>query len=101
MTSTATFRVNHPGFLDAFADEHQMVVFGSPVVRDDDPILQPVLDRIQHFELELADEITVKDDSMMFGESVLRWYMTRPALRDGLLGFDGPDALRRMWENGK
>lgn len=87
----------YPDMLKAIGDTDQMMVFRSPVVRQSDSIMLPVLEHIERHGLVLADETTIDDAMMMGGKAVLSWYMTRDNMRDGLLGFDGPGALQRLW----
>ncbi|MGC1155646.1 MAG: hypothetical protein WA622_27105 [Mycobacterium sp.] len=42
--------------------------------------------------LELADQETITHAQMMFGRGELSWYMSREALRDGLLSY-GSDPI--------
>lgn len=90
-------------WLQAIGDQHQLVVFKSPMLREDDPWLDPVKSHIAEHGLELADQETVTDAQMMFGRGELSWYMSRAALRDGLLSY-GSDPigqvspLRALWD---
>lgn len=90
-------------WLEAFGDEHQLIVYRSPWLQDDNSWLGPVQAHIAEHGLELADQETVTDAQMMFGRAELSWYMSREALRDGLLSY-GSDPigqvspLRAMWE---
>jgi len=90
------FRVSHPTFLEAWGDEHQLVVFRSPVVRDDDPWYQQVLDHIRENGLEPADQEAFGAVGMMFARCEASWYLSPVALRDGLLAAGRPQPLRAM-----
>lgn len=88
----------YPDMLKAIGDADQIMVFRSPVVRQSDSIMLPVLEHIERHSLVLADETTIEDAMMIGGKAVLSWYMTRDNMRDGRLGFDGPGALQRLWD---
>jgi hypothetical protein len=88
---------SHKCFLEAMGDEHHLMVFRSPVVRDTDPIMVPVNAHIAEHDLVLAEQETVDLPGMMFGEALVSRYMSRVALRDGLLSHGGPHPIRTMF----
>lgn len=86
---------DHDALFRATGDEHQMIVFRSPLVRDDDPAYAPVREHAQRHGLALATEVTRPDASWMFGQVRIEWHMTRAAMRDGLLAM-APNGLSAL-----
>ena len=83
------FRVSHPMFLEAWGDGHQLVVFRSPVVRDDDPWYQQVLEHIRVNGLEPADHEAFGAVGMLFSRCEASWYISPVARHGGLLAAAG------------
>jgi len=64
--------IEHNCVLYAHRTEDTLMVYRSPVVREDDDVYQPVLEHIG--DAELVHRETVVDDGMAFGESEVSLY---------------------------
>lgn len=75
-------KINALAFLHTFLnasvtdldDERVLTVHRSPVVRDTDPCMRPVLDFLAERQCEEVSTRTVGDESFMFGERVITTY---------------------------
>ena len=74
----------HP-FLTAHGDSEQLIVHRNPLVRDTDPIYQPVREHIAANGMVLLDRQT-RAGGMMWGQDEASWYVV-PQLRIGLLDY--------------
>ncbi|BBY62193.1 hypothetical protein [Mycolicibacterium helvum] len=66
----------HPGWLYAVGDGIQVEVMRSPLVRDDNDWLDPVLQYIAEQGLALASRETFEDPDWMFGKVEISVYVT-------------------------
>jgi hypothetical protein len=73
-----------PAWLIAHGDETQLIVHRSPLVRDTNSELYPVVEHIERFGMVLIDRYSRRDPAWMFGECEASWYAV-PQARIGLL----------------
>lgn len=77
--------IDRPRWVEAGADEHQLMVWQTVALGDDHPVLEPVRRHIEQRRLVLADEMQELSPVFRFGRVRVRWFVDQSALADGLL----------------